>query len=426
MSGLVVLSGLMRRPLSSSRLLANCSVDSETCYRYLSRLHHPPAPVDSPKRCGSQRLLFSTQTPASSRRANVAVIGSGRMGQIRTQLIHANPKLQLVGIIDSNLSAAQTLAETYHVPAFDSLEQIIMEQKDDSTTSINGLVCCSPTLTHRPIVEQAIHYQLQQKNTGLSHIFLEKPVEESAPKIEALFGLASQHNLQLCCGFQRRFDPSYQSALEQLPTIVNTDSEDGGEVLVYANIFFGDHPVPPMEFLLQGGGDIFMDLSAHDVDYVLQALKGQSVVSVFATGTSSTSALQQAGVHDNATMMLTCSGGTVVTIFLSRSATYGYDQRAEFFGRGGRIQVGNIHETSTILSTNQGICHSKYQHSFPQRFHEAFGKEMDAFGDLLLGKEDSSNNKAGWPVTKEDCIRVQRVADAAQESARTSQVVQLL
>jgi hypothetical protein len=36
-----------------------------------------------------------------------------------------------------------------------------------------------------------------------------------------------------------------------------------------AVIFFGDHPVPPKDFLLKGG-DIFMDLSAHDIDYILQ------------------------------------------------------------------------------------------------------------------------------------------------------------
>ncbi len=348
---------------------------------------------------------FGTKTNVTSR-ARVIVVGSGRMGQIRTQLIQANPKFQLVGIVDSDLSAAQALAKMYHVPAFESWKQL---SSDNVSNRFDGVVCCSPTLSHWHIVEQSIEL-------GISHIFLEKPVEISAQRIEALFDLALQNNVALCCGFQRRFDPSYQSAMDLLPTILGDD--DGGTI-VYANIFFGDHPVPSMEFLLQGGGDIFMDLSAHDVDYVLQALRGQGVVSVYATGTSSTLALQQAGVHDNATMMLTCTRGTVVTIFLSRSATYGYDQRAEFFGPGGRIEVGNISETSTVVSTSEGIRHSKYQHSFPQRFQVAFGNELDLFADILLG------NKSTWPVTKDDCIRVQQVADAAQQSARTGKVVHL-
>lgn len=356
---------------------------------------------------------WSSQNVAT--RAKVVVVGSGRMGRIRTQLIQANPKFQLMGIVDSNLSAAQTLAQEYHVPAFENLEQVASSGGEDTRKRLDGIVCSSPTLSHWSVVEQAIDH-------GVSHIFLEKPVEVSAPKIEALFHLASNNSVALCCGFQRRFDPSYTSALNLLPSIfgdAHADDDSKKSTIVYANIFFGDHPVPSMEFLIQGGGDIFMDLSAHDVDYVLQALKGQSVISVYATGTSSTRALQEAGVHDNATMMLTCSGGTVVTIFLSRSAAYGYDQRAEFFGPRGRIQVGNIAETSTVVSTAMGICHSKYQHSFPQRFHQAFGNEMQLFADILLG------NEAAWPVTKEDCIRVQQVADAAQKSAQTGKVVQL-
>jgi predicted dehydrogenase len=55
---------------------------------------------------------------------------------------------------------------------------------------------------------------------------------------------------------------------------------------------------------------------------------------------------------------------------------------------------------------------SKYQHSFPRRFAQAFALEMDAFADAILG------NKA-WPITEQDCIRVQRIADAAQESCQS-------
>jgi myo-inositol 2-dehydrogenase/D-chiro-inositol 1-dehydrogenase len=103
---------------------------------------------------------------------------------------------------------------------------------------------------------------------------------------------------------------------------------------------------------------------------------------------------------------------------MSRSASYGYDQRCEVFGSEGMVQVGNIHETSTVVSTSGGIQASKYQHSFPERFHQAFGIELDTFGDTLLYQHP-------WPVTKDDCIRVQRVADAAQKSARTGEVVEL-
>lgn len=103
---------------------------------------------------------------------------------------------------------------------------------------------------------------------------------------------------------------------------------------------------------------------------------------------------------------------------MSRSAVYGYDQRCEIFGTKGLVSVNNIHETSTTISNVSGIHQSRLQHSFPERFHTSFGIELDAFCDTLL------LNKP-WPVSADQCVRVQRVADAAQESDELGQVVHL-
>lgn len=69
---------------------------------------------------GAKRAMFSSA--ASRRRANdgilrakVLVVGSGRMGQIRSSLIYANPRFELCGIVDTNLDAARLLATTYQV-----------------------------------------------------------------------------------------------------------------------------------------------------------------------------------------------------------------------------------------------------------------------------------------------------------------------
>lgn len=56
-----------------------------------------------------------------------------------------------------------------------------------------------------------------------------------------------------------------------------------------------------------------MDLSAHDVDYIMHVLQ-DDVVSVYATGTSSTDELAAADIHDNATVMLKFRRGTLMHI----------------------------------------------------------------------------------------------------------------
>ena len=51
-----------------------------------------------------------------------------------------------------------------------------------------------------------------------------------------------------------------------------------------------------------------MDLSAHDVDYIMYTLQ-DVVVSVYAVGISSDDDLAAAGVYDNATLVMNFSRG---------------------------------------------------------------------------------------------------------------------
>jgi len=184
-----------------------------------------------------------------------------------------------------------------------------------------------------------------------------------------------------------------------------------------ANIFFGDHPTPSREFLLQGGGNIISDCSAHDVDYIRWVLNDE-VESVYATGTSSDEELREKGVIDNATMVMKFTRGTVVTLTLTRGATYGYDQRLEIHGTHGLASLQNIPSTLNQLANSTGIHSPKWAHSFPQRFEKAFENELDAFGDtLLLGTK--------WMVGEDDCVEVQRVCDAALVSCESGEVVRL-
>ena len=257
----------------------------------------------------------------------------------------------------------------------------------------------TPTFTHSELINEAAYHRLP--------VFTEKPIDETAEKIEELFRVADAACIPLCCSFQRRFDKSYVTCTEAVHQgVIGTP--------VSAQVFFGDHPVPPAEFLRQGGC-IFMDLLAHDVDFILHTLQDQ-VVSVYATGTSS-NVEQLGGVYDNATVVLNLTRGTSVTLFLSRGAVYGYDQRATVFGTKGQVAVNNVPEHATVISNATGVHHARLTHSFPQRFEQAFGAELQAFADVLEGE--------AWPVSAAQCIAVQRVADAAAKSAAMGCVVPL-
>ena len=50
-------------------------------------------------------------------RTRLILVGTGRMGAIRAQAMFSNPKIELCGVCDVNLSAAESLARTYSVSA---------------------------------------------------------------------------------------------------------------------------------------------------------------------------------------------------------------------------------------------------------------------------------------------------------------------
>ncbi len=344
----------------------------------------------------------STSMLLQQAQARVLVVGSGRMGHIRAKALYSNPRIQLCGIVDTNTTQAKQLSDMYRIPLFASLEEAIKSSSSSTAAPLDGVVISTPTPTHASLITEAAQNNLS--------IFSEKPVDETASKTISLFKTCNNQAVNLCCGYQRRFDSSYQALYHQV------NSGAIGNPLT-ASIFFGDHPVPSRQFLLQGGANIISDCSAHDVDFIRWVLNDE-VVSVYAVGTSSDDELRQNNVIDNATMLMKFSRGTNVTLTLSRGANYGYDQRCEVFGTEGMATVNNIAENASELFNETGLHRPKWQHSFPQRFEAAFAQEMDAFADTLLCGTP-------WPIKEKDCVEVQRVCDAALESCETSQVVHL-
>jgi len=59
-------------------------------------------------------------TAAAAATARVLLVGTGRMGKIRASILHANPRFDLVGIVDDAPSQGvadgpESLSTTYHV-----------------------------------------------------------------------------------------------------------------------------------------------------------------------------------------------------------------------------------------------------------------------------------------------------------------------
>ena len=91
------------------------------CYNYINNKHGREV-----KQYFSTSTTTATATSSSSSSSSssgndpvkVVVVGSGRMGTIRTKLINSNPKYELIGIVDPVLENATTLAAKYRVRVY--------------------------------------------------------------------------------------------------------------------------------------------------------------------------------------------------------------------------------------------------------------------------------------------------------------------
>eukprot|EP00924_Labyrinthula_sp_SR-Ha-C_P004432 snap_masked-scaffold_89-processed-gene-0.34-mRNA-1 protein AED:1.00 eAED:1.00 QI:0/0/0/0/1/1/4/0/382 len=323
----------------------------------------------------------------------VCLIGTGRMGQIRAHALYSNPKFILVGIVGHNIS----LADKYSVPLFSELSDFFSSEFGKET---KAFVISNSTQIHASTIEKLLTFS--GENTK---IFIEKPVSPTPEEIKTSFSLVKKHSSKLCCSFQRRFDNSYISVFNAL--------KEGkiGKVL-FVRVFFADHPTPELKFLLKDGCP-FMDLTPHDIDYVLWCLKNideeDRVISVQATGMNSNETLKENDILDNVTLNMKMKSGCLINMFFSRGCSYGYDQRVEFFGTKGKIEVSNQTKTSVIESSEKGIFSDVLKYSFPERFKQAFEDEIDQFGKVCLDEIE-------WKITEEDCCLTQEIAMKAKET----------
>jgi myo-inositol 2-dehydrogenase/D-chiro-inositol 1-dehydrogenase len=321
------------------------------------------------------------------------------MGQVRAPLLAAARECVLVAVVDPFEATGRALAERVGTSYFATLGAAV----GAGGVAANCVWIATGTATHEALILESLALLPR-----LRAIFCEKPVDSEPGKIRELFAECAAHGVRLCCGFQRRFDPSYVAAREKVAAgLVGHPS--------LVRVFFADHPCPPMEFL-RAGGCPFMDLAPHDVDFVSWCLDGDHPVEVSASGSSSTGELRDAGVLDNAMISMRYSKGALVNIMMSRGASYGYDQRCELFGERGIVSVGNVRQHECVLSTAEGSRAARLQHSFPERFGEAFANEVAAWVAVVV-------SGAAWPVSERDCVAAQEICMAAAEAQRQGRLL---
>ncbi|MFN6955262.1 MAG: inositol 2-dehydrogenase [Acetobacteraceae bacterium] len=317
-----------------------------------------------------------------------AQFGAGRIGAIHAGNLAAAGTARLKHLVDVNGPAAASLAARCGAVVSSKAEAL-------ADPEVDAVVIASSTDTHAALVIAAAH-------AGKA-IFCEKPIDLSLPRVDEALAAVRAAGVPMMVGFNRRFDPSFAELRRRIGAGAIGTVE---QVVITSR----DPGLPPLEYLRVSGGQ-FRDMTIHDLD-MARWLLGEEPAEVFAWGAALVDpAVAAAGDTDSCMVLLRTATGRMAHINNSRRTCYGYDQRIEVHGSGGRLIAGNRVPTTVEQADASGVTTEKPLPFFLERYAEAYRSEIAAFIEALRAG-------APMPVGGEDGRQALVLAEAALRSLR--------
>ncbi len=257
----------------------------------------------------------------SPRPLTFALVGCGSISDTQARALAQLPEdARLVACCDLDSAAAARFSRAFRVP-IQTWEELINDQM------IDVISLCTPSGHHGDLATAAL--------TAGKHVIVEKPMEITVAKCDALLDARRVSGRQLGVISQHRFDPASQTASALLER-----GELGRIHLVDARIpwfrtqAYYDSGDWRGTWALDGGGCL-MNQGVHTVDLML-ALAGP-VTSVFAH--ARTAAHDRIEVEDNVCATVEFASGAIGTIMASTSCYPGFPARLALHGTAGSLII---------------------------------------------------------------------------------------
>ena len=304
---------------------------------------------------------------------NLAIIGAGRIGKVHALAINNSKIANLVYIYDPD----EEIAKKFSVE-FNCIVSNIDNIKKDK--QIDAVIICSPTDTHVELICIFSNYK--------KAIFCEKPIDLDIKKVRKCLETIEKNKTQFMIGFNRRFDPHFQS----LKNSLKQDKIGNIETIIITS---RDPGLPPINYLKQSGG-IFKDMTIHDFDMAIFLLDELPVEIYSSASILIDNQIKEVEDFDTASVILKTLSGKQIIISNSRRSSYGYDQRIEVHGSLGMVSAENQRPVSIEIANSQGFTKPPLHHFFMTRYIDAYAEEINYFvNSLKSGSEIKPNGIDG-------------------------------
>lgn len=265
-------------------------------------------------------ILFCMKESKKAR--NVLIIGAGKIGAIRAQVIKKlSPKSRLY-IVDKNLKSASKLAKIVKGIVVKSLSRTL---KDKNIHSVIVAV----------INKYSKNISILALKNG-KHVLCEKPMGINHKEAKEIADVARKYKRKFKCGFNHRYHPAIQEAHR-----LCKNRKIGKLLFIRAVYGHGGRTGYEKEWRakksLSGGGEL-LDQGSHLIDLVLWFFNFEELENVY--GTNKTM-FWNMNVDDNAFAILETKSGKVAELHASWTQWKNMF-RFEIYGTKGAIEINGL------------------------------------------------------------------------------------
>ena len=330
------------------------------------------------------------------------VIGAGGIARTRTipgMVLADNAKL--TAIMDVNESLLQEMAEKYHVKGYTSVSDLLADPE------VEAVYIASPVFAHLE--------QIRLAAAAGKHILVEKPAGRTTEECKEMIRICEEAGVKGGVAFMMRFHTYHQ----QIKRLI-AEGVIGQVVSARAQQIFWYPDLPNcwrQQKALSGGGAL-MDVGVHNID-VIEYIVGSRTKRV--TGFTETRTFHY-DVDDVCNLLIQLENGAVAYIdgAFNMQGTPGGNLLEIYGTKGSILAQGTIGqaEGGQIASLVINADGKRSEIPFEADFTNMYQKEVAAFSKAVL-------EGTPVPVSMEDGLWIQKVAEAAYQAQAESRVVEV-
>jgi len=277
-----------------------------------------------------------------TKRHRIALIGLGMGATPHAQsLVDLEHRVEVVAACTRSVERAEAFGARFAFPLRRDIDAVIADP------GVDCVLIATPPGSHLELAERCA--------AAGKHVLLEKPVELSLPRAEALVAACERAGVRLGVVFQHRFRPG---AL-RLKALL---AEGGLGSIAAANVYVpwwrpqSYYDVPGRGTLVRDGGGVLITQAIHQLDLFLSLADEVAEVSAFA----GTTALHQMETEDMVAAALRFSSGAIGSLMATTAAFPGFGERMELIGtRGTAVLVdgaleAHLHDGSVVRAGSSG------------------------------------------------------------------------